>query len=294
VLDETNSASAICLNTASYERSLEGVKITMSLGGIMSRFIAFIYGVLCYALMFLTFLYLFGFLANLIVPKGLDDGPATSLGMAFVINVVLIALWGAPHSIMARPGFKHWWTRIIPKSVERSTYVLVSSLLMILLFWQWQPMTQVIWQAGATWSEGILWALYCFGIVLLFASTFVIDHFDLFGLRQITLNLMQKPYTHPGFKVTFFYKFVRHPLYVGWFLIFWATPNMTLGHLMFAIGMSAYILIAVRYEERDLVRFLGENYTNYQRRVPMFVPRPGKVHETVKAGTAGEVRTSMR
>lgn len=248
----------------------------------MGRFIAFIYGVGTYALMFLTFLYLFGFLANVIVPKSIDAGPTASLSMALLINVVLIVVFGIPHSVMARPGFKQWWTRIVPETVERTTYVLVATLLMILLFWQWQPMTQVIWQANAVWAQGILWGLYCLGIVVLFASTFIIDHFDLFGLRQVTLNFMQKPYTNLGFKVTFFYKFVRHPLYVGWLLIFWATPNMTLGHLIFAIGMSAYILIAIRYEERDLEQFHGADYANYKRRVPMLIPQFGKVHETVK------------
>ena len=233
----------------------------------MNRYVAFAYGVFCYLLMFGSFLYLFGFLANVAVPKGVDDGLVVSAGLALSINIVLIVLFGAPHSIMARPGFKEWWTRIIPKSVERSTYVLVATLLFILLFWLWQPMPQVIWNFDSGLLRGLIWALYLGGIFLLFASTFVIDHFDLFGLRQITLNLMQKPYIFPGFKVTFFYKFVRHPLYVGWFLIFWATPDMTLGHLVFAIGMSAYILIAVRYEERDLVKFLGDDYVKYQDRV---------------------------
>ncbi len=260
----------------------------------MGRVLAFIYGVVVYAVMFLTFLYLFAFLANILVPKSIDTGVATSFGLAFAINAGLIILFGVPHSVMARPGFKQWWTQIVPEPIERSTYVLVSTLLTILLFWQWRPMGGIVWQVDAAWAQGTLWGLFVVGIVLLFASTFVINHFDLFGLRQITLNLLKKPYTELGFRVTFFYKFIRHPLYIGWFLIFWATPQMSVGHLLFAIGMSAYILIAVRYEERDLVQVLGENYSNYQRRVPMFIPSPGKVHETVKAGTAGEVRTSMR
>jgi protein-S-isoprenylcysteine O-methyltransferase Ste14 len=160
--------------------------------------------------------------------------------------------------------------------------VLASTLLMILLFWQWQPMTQVVWQAQATWANGLSWSLFVLGIAVLFASTFVIDHFDLFGLRQVTLNLKQKPYTNHAFKVTFFYKFVRHPIYVGWFLIFWATPTMTLGHLLTAVGMSTYILIAIGFEERDLVKYHGQTYENYRRRVPMLIPRLGMVHETVK------------
>jgi len=247
----------------------------------MGRILSFIYGGAAYVLMFLTFLYLFAFLANIPVPKSIDSGTSVPFALAFAINAGLIILFGLPHTVMARPGFKRWWTQIVPKPIERSTYVLVSTLLLILLFWQWRPMTEVVWQADAAWAQTAIWGLYVLGIVVLFASTFVIDHFDLFGLRQITLNLLNKPYKVLGFKVTYFYKFVRHPLYVGWFLIFWATPQMSVGHLLFAIGMSGYILIAVRYEERDLVTFHGQDYINYQKKVPMFVPRPGKVHETV-------------
>lgn len=252
----------------------------------MSRLIAFVYGVVTYAIMFLTFLYLFGFLANFLVPKGIDSGSAASLGAALFINLALILLFGVPHSVMARPAFKKRWTQIIPKTVERTTYVLIATLVMILMFWLWQPMPQIIWQVDAVWARTLLWGVFLLGIVVLFASTFIINHFDLFGLRQVTLNLLQKPYSNLGFKVTFFYKFVRHPLYVGWFLIFWATPDMTLGHLVFAIGMSAYILIAIRYEEQDLETFHGQDYVNYKQRVPMLIPSVGKVHETVKAKPA--------
>ena len=154
------------------------------------------------------------------------------------------------------------------------------------------PIDTVIWNVEGAWAQGIIWGLFVAGIVLLFASTFVINHFDLFGLRQITLNLLKKPYTFLKFKVTFFYKFVRHPLYVGWFLIFWATPFMTAGHLLLAIGMSAYILIAIRYEERDMVEYHGDTYRDYQRKVPMLIPRPGKVHETVKSQPARPLHTT--
>jgi protein-S-isoprenylcysteine O-methyltransferase Ste14 len=241
-----------------------------------------------------AFLYLYGFLANLIVPKSIDTGPSTATGTALVINLVLIALFGLQHSIMARPGFKAWWTKIVPKSVERSTYVLLGSLILFLLYWQWRPMEQVIWQADALWSQTILWAIFVAGFLLVLLSTFIIDHFDLFGLRQVVLPLMRKEYTSPKFKVTFFYKFVRHPLYVGWFFTFWGTPTMTLGHLIFAIGMSAYILIAIPYEERDLVSFLGDDYASYRKRVPMLIPRPGKTHETVKAGSGRPAPSGMR
>jgi protein-S-isoprenylcysteine O-methyltransferase Ste14 len=258
----------------------------------MSRAIALLYGVLCYAIFFVTFLYLIGFLGNIVVPKSIDTGVASAATTAWLINVGLIVLFGLQHSVMARPSFKSWWTRIVPRSIERSTYVLLTSLVLILLYWQWRPMTQVIWQADAAWAQTALWAVFWagFGIVLL--ATFVIDHFDLFGLRQVWLNFVGKEHTHPGFKVTFFYKLVRHPLYVGWFLAFWGTPTMTMGHLVFAIGMSAYILIAIPYEERDLTTFLGDRYARYRQRVPMLIPRPWKVHETVKAD--GAVPSGMR
>lgn len=260
----------------------------------MNRAIAFAYGLVCYGIFLLTFLYLIGFLGNFVVPKSIDSGPAAGTAGALLINIVLMTLFGLQHSVMARPGFKAWWTKIVPRSVERSTYVLLTSIVLILIYWLWQPMVQVIWQAEATWLRAVLWGVFAAGFGLVLLSTFVIDHFDLFGLRQITLNLMRRQYTHPGFKVTFFYKFVRHPLYVGWFLAFWGTPTMTLGHLLFAIGMSAYILIAVRYEERDLETLLGDEYRHYKEQVPMLVPRPGVVHETIKSGSSGVAPSGMR
>jgi len=220
-----------------------------------------------------------------LVPKTIDSGEPVSWAAALAVNVALVLLFGVPHSIMARPAFKRWWTGFIPHAVERTTYVLVATASMILLFWLWQPMTGVIWQVESEAGRVFLWGLYIAGIVILLASTFIIDHFDLFGLRQVFLNWRQKPYTHHHFSVTYFYKFVRHPLYVGWLLIFWSTPLMTAGHLVFAIGMSGYILIAIRYEERDLEQFHGQAYSDYKDRVPMLVPRIGKGHETVRAGS---------
>jgi protein-S-isoprenylcysteine O-methyltransferase Ste14 len=248
----------------------------------MGRGIAFLYGVVCYGIFFLSFLYLIGFLGNLLVPRSIDVGPVASISTAFLINFALIALFGIQHTVMARPAFKDKWTKIIPKSIERSTYVLITSLILILLYWQWRPMGGVIWEAEAAWAQYLAWAVFFggFGIVLL--STFIIDHFDLFGLRQVWLNLRQKEYTSSGFKVTFFYKFVRHPLYVGWIMSFWGTPRMTTGHLLFALGMTAYILIAIRYEERDLVEILGDDYAQYRKKVPMLIPKFGKGHDTVK------------
>ena len=261
----------------------------------MGRVISFLYGILCYSVFFGSFLYLIGFLGNFFVPTSVDNGPAASTGIALIINLGLIGLFGLQHSVMARPDFKAWWTRVVPRSIERSTYVLLSSLVLILLYWQWRPMDQLIWQADAPWSVALLWGVFGFGFILVLLSTFVIDHFDLFGLRQVALNLLRREYTHPEFKVTFFYKFVRHPLYVGWILAFLrGTPSMTLGHLLFAIGMTMYILIAVRYEERDLVEFLGSDYADYKDRVPMLIPRPGVVHETIKSGATGTAPSSMR
>ena len=248
----------------------------------MGRSIAFLFGVVAYGVFFLTFLYLIGFVGNLIVPKSIDTGPVTDTTVALLINVGLIALFGVQHSVMARPGFKARWTRLVPEPVERSAYVLVASLVLILLYWQWRPMGQTVWDIQSVWGQYLMWALFFAGFGLVLLSTFVIDHFDLFGLRQVMLNLRQKEYTHGEFRVTSFYRFVRHPLYAGFILAFWATPHMTVGHLLFAAGMTIYILIAIRYEERDLMRFHGENYVRYRGRVPMLVPRFGRVHETVR------------
>jgi protein-S-isoprenylcysteine O-methyltransferase Ste14 len=249
----------------------------------MGRYLAFVFGFTSYGIFFVTFLYLIGFLANFMVPKGIDTGAATATGLALAVNLGLIALFGIQHSVMARPGFKAVWTKVVPRSVERSVYVLLSSAALIALYVFWQPMTAIVWQAETPEIVALLWGVFALGFGLVLVSTFVINHFDLFGLRQVYLRLRQKPYTEIPFQVRFFYRFVRHPLYVGWFLVFWATPVMTVGHLLFAVGMSAYIVIAVRYEERDLVRHLGEDYVAYQKRVPKFVPRFGGVHGAVKA-----------
>lgn len=248
----------------------------------MARIIAFVYGFGAYGLFLAAFLYLIGFLANQFVPKGIDDGMASPMAIALLVNLGLVALFGVQHSIMARPGFKQWLTRFVPQSVERSTFVLATSLVLALTYWQWRPMTAAIWHVETTWLATALWVAFATGFLIVLLSTLIIDHFDLFGLRQVTLNLLRRQYTHPPFKVTYFYKFVRHPIYVGLLLAFWATPDMTLGHLVFAIGMSAYIFIGVRFEERDLERFLGDDYRRYRARVPMLLPNPGKVHETVK------------
>lgn len=249
----------------------------------MVRSLAFLYGILAYGVFFLTFLYLIGFVGNFVVPKSIDTGAVTATGTALLINIALIALFGVQHSVMARPGFKVWWTRIVPEPIERSTYVLIASAVLIVLFWQWRPMGQIIWDLQVTWAQYVIWTIFAAGFGLVLLSTFVINHFDLFGLRQVTLNLRQKPYTHDPFMVRFFYRFVRHPLYAGFIMAFWATPTMTVGHLLFAAGMTAYIVVAIRYEERDLVTFHGDAYSRYRAKVPMLVPRLGRTHEHVKA-----------
>jgi protein-S-isoprenylcysteine O-methyltransferase Ste14 len=250
----------------------------------MGRSIAALYGVVCYAIFFVTFLYLIGFMSNLLVPRSVDVGPEAATWVALLVNVGLIALFGIQHTVMARPEFKEKWTKVVPQPIERSTYVLLTSLILILMYWAWRPMTNpVIWAADAAWLQYLLWGVFFVGFGIVLLSTFIINHFDLFGLRQVWLNFQQTPYTHSAFKVTFFYKFVRHPIYVGFILAFWATPLMTVGHLLFAVGMTAYILIGVRYEERDLEKFLGDDYSRYREKVPMLMPRIGRVHDTVKS-----------
>ena len=252
----------------------------------MGRVIALLYGVVSYAIFFGAFLYWIGFVSNTVVPKGIDSGVETATATALMINLALLALFGVQHTVMARTGFKDRLTKIIPQSIERSTYVLISSAILILLYWQWRPMTGVVWEAEAAWAQYLLWAVMLGGILIVLLSTFIIDHFDLFGLRQVWFNLRQKAHSHPGFKVTFFYKFVRHPLYVGWIMSMWGTPRMTTGHLLFAAGLTTYILIAIRYEERELVKFLGDDYARYREKVPMIIPTVGKGHDTVKGGGA--------
>jgi protein-S-isoprenylcysteine O-methyltransferase Ste14 len=238
---------------------------------MLSRITAFVYGVLCYLVFFATFLYAIGFLGNFLVPKSIDSGPEAPFLYALAINAVLLALFALQHSVMARPWFKAAWTRIVPSSVERSTYVLFSSLALLLLFWKWEPMGGVIWKVASPDGQLALDALYGFGVLIILAATFLINHFDLFGLRQVWLNLRGIPYTNLSFSTPGLYRVVRHPLYVGWLLMFWAAPVMTVAHLVFAIGTTVYIFIAIQFEERDLVEFHAE-YAEYRRRVPMILP----------------------
>jgi len=248
---------------------------------IGGRIAVFLYGLACYAIFFATFLYAIGFLGNLFVSKSIDSAPHDALPKALLVNTLLLGIFAIQHSVMARPAFKRWWMKIVPKPAERSTYVLFSSLALILLFWQWRPMGGAIWDVQDPLGRTALLSLFSFGWLLVLTTTFLINHFDLFGLRQVYLYLRGKEYTRLKFKTPGLYKVVRHPLYVGWLFTFWATPTMTVAHLVFAIATTAYILVAIQFEERDLVNEHGEAYENYRRKVPMLIPA-GKKKEVLQ------------
>jgi methanethiol S-methyltransferase len=249
---------------------------------MLKRLAFFAYGLVCYLLFLGTFLYAIGFIGNFGVPTTLD-GPATGpLLTAFAVNTGLLGLFAVQHSVMARKWFKQRWTRIVPKPIERATYVLFSSVALIVLFWKWQPMGGEVWAVENATGALVLRGLFAFGWTLVLVSTFLIDHFDLFGLRQVWLYLRGTPYTAREFVTPGLYRLVRHPLYVGWFFAFWMTPTMTLAHLLFAVATTSYILIAIQFEESDLVREYGELYEEYRRRVPMLVPS-GARHDRDRA-----------
>jgi protein-S-isoprenylcysteine O-methyltransferase Ste14 len=237
----------------------------------MKRTLILLYGVACYAVFFATFLYAIAFLGNFLIANPIDAANTVGTGRAIAVNIGLLALFALQHSIMARPAFKRWWTRFVPTAAERSTYVLFSSLALILLFALWQPIGAVIWQVENPLGKEFLYAGYAAGWVLLLISTFLINHFDLFGLRQSWLYFRGRPYTEIAFRTPSLYKVVRHPLYVGWLLTFWCTPTMTAAHLLFAVMTTAYILIAIQFEERDLTRAFPE-YESYRRKVPALIP----------------------
>jgi protein-S-isoprenylcysteine O-methyltransferase Ste14 len=241
----------------------------------MRRSVYFLYGVGCHALFLVVYAWMGAFLGNLgfgLIPT-IDGPPTGSLGSAMLIDTFLIAAFAVPHSVMARPTFKRWWTRFIPQPIERSTYVLVSCVLMVLLLWQWRPIGGVVWDVASPTAWWTLSSLFVCGWLMVPAVSLLIDHFDLFGTRQVWLYFRGRMYSDRPFRVPLAYRFVRHPLYVGWMLLFWATPTMTLTHLLFAAMMSAYILIAIPFEERNLVEHFGDAYVKYRQNVGMLIPR---------------------
>lgn len=238
----------------------------------MKRFIFFAYGILAYAIGMGSLLYAAGWLGGFGVPRTIDAQREGSLGAALVINLAVLAVFLVQHSVMARPAFKRWWTRFVPQPIERSTYVLFSGIAMGLLMWLWQPMGGTVWSVEGPIARGLVYAFYACGWLLLVAATFMINHFDLFGLRQVWLTLRGRDITPLQFKTPSLYKVVRHPIYVGWLTVMWAAPTMTGAHLVFALASTAYILIAVRFEERDLISEHGNSYAAYRRQVPMLIP----------------------
>lgn len=239
----------------------------------MSRIGIFAYGVFSYAVFFVVFLYGIGFIGGFLTPTSLDGAPISTLRHALTVDLSLLAAFAIQHSGMARPGFKTWWKRVVPEAAERSTYVLLSSLALAALYVWWEPIDGLVWYVPEGIARNAVIGLYLLGWVLLLYTTFLIDHFDLFGLKQVSRRLSNKPYRAPVFRTPSLYKLVRHPLYIGWLTIFWAAPTMTVAHLIFALATTAYILIAIRLEERDLVSAFGQVYVDYRARTPMLIPR---------------------
>ncbi|MEO0406767.1 MAG: methanethiol S-methyltransferase [Cyanobacteria bacterium P01_A01_bin.135] len=240
----------------------------------LGRWAAFAYGLVCYAVFLVTLLYACGFVSNIVVPRSIDSAPVLPLQHALLVNLGLLGLFGIQHSVMARKGFKRWWTQFVPTAVERSTYVLLSSLCLATLFYLWQPMGGVVWRVTNPTAVAALYAISAAGWLIVLSTSFLINHFDLFGLHQVWLYLRGEEYTATPFVTPGLYQYVRHPLYVGFLLAFWATPVMTIAHLVFSLVTAAYILVAVQFEERDLVDTFGDDYANYRRQVPMIVPGP--------------------
>ncbi len=249
------------------------------MGGIL----AVLYGIVAYVAFLVTFAYAIAFAGNIIVPKTIDSGTPGPLMEALIVNVILLGVFAVQHSVMARQGFKRVWTRIVPKSVERSTFVVFSTAAVALLLWQWRPMPEVIWSVqnpiGIAAIQGVFWL----GWAILLLSTFLLNHFELFGLRQVVARMMGWKTPEPQFRTPFLYKRVRHPLYLGFILGFWAAPTMTMGHLLFAVATTGYILIGIFFEERDLVNMFGEQYRRYRRQVSMLIPLPGRRYQESEA-----------
>lgn len=236
------------------------------------RSLVLAYGVTCYLTFIATFLYAIGFVANLVVPKSIDSGQQAPLGESVLVDLLLLGLFAVPHSVMARPSFKHWWSRFVPMHAERSSYVLLSSLLLALLFWQWRPIASPVWEIQQPVAVTVIWVVFGMGWLFVLISTFLIDHFDLFGLRQVFLFSTGKTYSPPPFRTPALYKIVRHPIMLGFLIAFWATSEMTWGHLVFAVMTTGYIVIGVSLEERDMRNAFGDRYDAYRKQVSMIVP----------------------
>ncbi len=241
-------------------------------GNRMLKFMAFLYGLVAYFTFFATILYAIGFVSGLVVPKTIDSGPDSSATEALLVNLLLMSLFAVQHSVMARKQFKQWWTQYVPKPVERSTYVLLASLTLVLLFWQWRPMPAIVWQTDEPDIAVAIATLSLVGWVIVFTSTFLINHFELFGLHQVANNLTGREMPTPRFRTPLYYKFVRHPIYLGFIVAFWAAPTMTVGHLLFAAVTTAYIFVGILLEERDLIEMFGDDYRHYRKRVSMLLP----------------------
>jgi protein-S-isoprenylcysteine O-methyltransferase Ste14 len=254
---------------------------------MFKRSLALLYGLVCYVVFLATFLYAIGFVSNFLVPVSIDSAPDGDFIGSLLTDLVLLMIFAIQHSVMARPAFKRWWTRFVPEVVERSTYVLAASLALILLFVYWRPLGGIVWSVEGSVSVAMLYVLCAFGFLLVLASTFLINHFDLFGLRQVWLYFIGKPYRPIGFRTPGPYRMIRHPLYAGFILAFWATPVMSIAHLVFAIATTCYILLAIQFEEHDLVTSLGTPYRDYRKHVPMLIPFAG-----ARASRAGEAATA--
>ena len=270
---QKSTISSVALGGCPAAAQSEATPAEVRQGTMMGRIAAFLFGAVAYLVFFGTISYAVGFVGGMVVPKGIDDGPVVPTAEALIINLVLMSLFAVQHSVMARKPFKRWWTQFVPHAIERSVYVLLASLTLILLFWQWRPMPEIVWQVTDPAAAPILlMALSFVGWLLVLCSTFLINHFELFGLHQVAINLAGRKTPEPRFKTPVLYKVVRHPIYLGFIVAFWATAVMTVGHLLFAAVTTAYIFVGIFLEERDLVAQFGEQYQRYRTQVGMLIP----------------------